>query len=173
MIERLQVWLESQLDPLTRRFEALQPRERVIVVAGGVAVLIGVLYFGILQPMSRASAKASARLEAARQVAIDLETVAVVVPRSGSAGRSAASGSLLSIVDQASKSPELGKPLSRLQPDGDTQVHAWVENVSFDNLMRWMYALQSRYGVAIESAEIERQPTAGEVNARLALVRGK
>ena len=79
--------------------------------------------------------------------------------------------SLLSAVDLASKDGTLSKPPSRLQPDGDTQVRVWVDEVQFDSLVRWVNELQTRYGVRVDSLDVERQPTAGLVNARLSLVR--
>jgi general secretion pathway protein M len=79
--------------------------------------------------------------------------------------------SLLSAVDQASKDGILGKPLSRINPDGEKQIRVWVEDTSFDALLRWMQDLQSRYGVRVDAVAIERRPAPGLVNARLTLVR--
>ena len=81
---------------------------------------------------------------------------------------------LLSAVDKAAKDPSLGgKAPTRMQPDGESQVRVWLEDVPFDALLRWMYGLQGHYGVRIDSVAIERRPTAGQVNARLSLVRAK
>ena len=55
--------------------------------------------------------------------------------------------------------------------DGETEVKIWFEDVPFDNLARWIGILQSRYGVSVSGAEIERRSSPGLVNARLSLVR--
>jgi general secretion pathway protein M len=163
--------LRPALEPLQARYEQLQPRERVMVA--GLIVVFGLLlpYLLLWKPFASARVAAEMRLQSQHQLALQLEHAAGIAPRL-TAQVAAPTGSLLTVVDQASKTGELGKPLSRLQPDGDTQVHAWVEDVDFDHLMQWLYGLQTRYGIRVDSLQIERQPTPGLVNARLTLVRG-
>ena len=97
---------------------------------------------------------------------------AEVISRGARGGGVIGSGvSLLSAVDQASKSGTLSKAPSRLQPDGENQVRVWLEDTQFDALLRWMLELQDNYGLKIEVVDIERQPTPGLVNARLSLTR--
>ncbi len=79
--------------------------------------------------------------------------------------------SLLTLIDQQGKSPELGKPPSRMQPEGDNEVKVWFEDVPFDALVRWMATLETRNGLQIAGAEIERRAVPGLVNARLTVTR--
>jgi general secretion pathway protein M len=149
----------------------LQPRERVIVIGGSILAALAFVYLAIWKPVELARHNGEKRLADAREIAVQLQRASSIVPRSAGA-QQLGGGSLLATVDQASKSGDLGKPLSRLSPEGDAQVRAWVEDVQFDSLMRWISSLQSRYGVRVDSVEIERQPTPGLVNARLSLVKG-
>ena len=82
-----------------------------------------------------------------------------------------ANQSLLSIVDQSRRASSLTKPPSRLQPEGDGIVRIWLEDVPFDALLRWLADLQLRYGVRVDSADIERESAPGLVNARVTLMR--
>jgi len=163
--------LDPLLAPLEAELAKLQPRERAIVAVGAVFVAFALVWFLICRPVFRAHARAEQELAAARSVATQLERAAALVPRSN-APAVASGGSLLSTVDESSKAAALGKTLTRLSPDGDSQVHAWLEGVSFDTLVRWMYALQSRYGLRIDSVDIEQQPTPGVVNGRITVVKG-
>ena len=79
--------------------------------------------------------------------------------------------SLLTLIDQQGKSPTLGKPPSRMQPEGENEVKVWFEDVPFDALLRWMAALETRNGVQIVGAEVERRAGPGLVNARLTVTR--
>jgi general secretion pathway protein M len=165
--------LLARLSPFIEQIDGelakLQPRERMIVVIGAIAAVLALIYVALWRPVTHARSANADRLAQAREVALQLERASGVVSHSNpSAG---GGGSLLSTVDEASKSGELGKPLTRLSPDGESQVRAWAEEVSFDALVRWMNLLQTRYGIRIDSVDVEQQPTAGVVNARLTLTR--
>lgn len=163
----------AQINPLRVRYEALQPREQTLVSIAAVMVIVALLYSAIWQPISRHRTQLAAELESARAVAGNLAQAEAdmrfAAPRSAPVVGSDVS--LLTAVDQAAKNGTLKKPPARLQPDGDNQARIWFEDVEFDVLLRWMSDLQSRYGVKIEVADIERQPTPGLVNARLAVIR--
>lgn len=156
-------------------FRALAPRERVMVSVCAVVVTITLLFVLIWDPLIRAHHQREQELTSARAMSQRLEDMAAIVQRVHSAdgGANAAnrSLSLLAAVDQSSKSGILSKPLTRLQPDGDKSVKVWVDDVAFDGLMRWIAELDHKYGVAVDSAEIERADTPGLVNAKLTLVR--
>ena len=166
--------LAQQLAPWRTRFEALQPREQLLVGIAGIVIAIAVIYAGIWQPFARARIRNAAELEAARAIANSLVVAQAEVQARGQRGGGPIVGadvSLLTAVDQASKNGTLTKPPSRLQPDGENQARVWLEDVQFDVLLRWMYELQNNYGLKIDVADIERQPTSGLVNARLSLTR--
>ncbi len=156
------------IDQAEGELAKLQPRERMLVGAAAVAVAILFVDMAIWRPAAHARSANAARLDDARQVAEQLERAAGLVPHTN-AGAQASGGSLMAIVDEASKSGELSKPLTRMSPDGDTQLRVWIEDVTFDSLTHWMYSLQTRYGVRVDSVDIEQQPTPGTVNARLTL----
>lgn len=155
-------------------FRSLAPRERLLVGVGGIVVAITILYLGIWEPLSKAHTKRAGDLAAAQTLAQRLEVIGATVQSAranGSAPVMNNGASLLSTIDQASKSGALGQPLSRIQPEGENEVKVWIEAVSFEALVRWMNELESRYGVSIKSADIEKNTLPGQVNARLSLVR--
>lgn len=167
--------IEQRLAPLRARYEALQPREQIFVGAAAGVVALALIYLAIWTPLAAARRHAESDLTATRELAQRLETIGAAL---GPAQNTGAKGplvsrdaSLLSAVDLASKNGTLPKPPSRLQPDGDNQVRVWIDEVQFDALVRWINELQTRYGVRVDSLDLERQPAEGIVNARLALVR--
>jgi general secretion pathway protein M len=165
--------LLARVNPLFDQAESelakLQPRERALVGAAAIAAVILFIDMAIWRPAAHARSNGEARLADARQVAEQLERAAALAPHGGPGAVAAGDGSLMSIVDSAAKSGELSKPLTRMSPDGDTQLRVWLEDVTFDSLTHWMYSLQTRYGVRVDSVDIEQQPTPGLVNARLTL----
>jgi general secretion pathway protein M len=74
-------------------------------------------------------------------------------------------------VDLSARAGTLSKPPSRIQPEGEREVRVWLEAVSFDSLLRWIGELETRYGIQVQTADIERAERPGLVDARLTLVR--
>jgi general secretion pathway protein M len=165
---------QQRAEPLLERYRELQPRERVIVAAGAVVVALTLIYLVLWEPFANARAKQTAALADERALAERLETIATAMDKARASGVGAIQGreqSLLTLIDQQGKSSELGRPPARLQPEGDNEVKVWFEDVPFDALVRWMATLESRYGVQIAGADIERRAGAGLVNARLTVTR--
>lgn len=165
--------MNAALTQLQEWFRSLAPRERLLVSVGGVVVTITVLYLGIWEPLSKAHSKREMDLAAAQALAQRLEVIAGSVQRAQGAGGVVVdtSASLLSTVDQVSKSGTLGKPLTRIQPEGDHEVKIWIDEVSFEALVRWISELEGKYGISIQTADLDRGTLPGQVNARLSLVR--
>lgn len=166
--------MNAVITQLQEWFRGLAARERLLVSIGGVVVLVTILYLGIWEPLNKAHTKREADLAAAQALAQRLEVIAATLQKtqaSGGGAAIAAGASLLSIVDQASKDGTLGKPLSRIQPEGDNEVKVWIDGVSFEALVRWINELESRYGISIQTADVERDTLPGQVNARLSVVR--
>jgi general secretion pathway protein M len=170
----LEAQLSRQLAPLRARYEALPAREQRLVVVAGAALAVFLLYLVLWEPPALIRAHRAQELAQARAFAQRLEEIGAEVQRARPPGATASRHdvALLTAVDQATKDGTLGKPPARMQPDGDTQVRVWFEGVPFDQLLRWIFNLQSRYGIRVDSLDIERQATPGTVNARLTLVRG-
>lgn len=161
-VERFRVWWATLVD-----------RERRVIALGGGALGLIVLYLAVWEPLTGATHRLEVDLQAARALAVQLESLALLAPRAaGSAPQAGAGQSLLSIIDTTRKSSAVTKPPSRLQPDGEDTVRVWLEDVPFDGLLRWLGDLHARYGVRVDNADIERESGPGLVNARLTLVRG-
>lgn len=79
--------------------------------------------------------------------------------------------SLLAAIDQSTRGGVLTKPPERMQPEGEREVRVWFDDVPFDSLVRWVALLQTQYGVTVQMLDIEAQPGAGLVDARLSLTR--
>lgn len=163
--------MKNQIERLRSALLALAPRERVMVLTGAVVVLVTLLYLLVWEPLTSAHQQRAEGLQRARTLSVRIEQAAAQI-KAGGTGRSVdRNQSLVTAVDQTSRSPTLGKAPSRLQPEGDREVKIWFEDVPFANLLRWLQDLETRYGITASSAEIERGGAPGLVSARLTLVR--
>ena len=162
--------MKPYLEQLRAWWSALAPREQRIVGAGGVALAVILLYLAVWEPLGKARHSRERELADARALAAQIETLGAN-RGAAPAALSGAGQSLLAVVDQSRRTSAITKPPSRLQPEGDTTVRIWLEDVPFDALVRWLNELQTRYGVRVDNADIERQSGPGLVNARLTLMR--
>lgn len=166
--------MNAYLERFRAWWSGLADRERLALSLGSAVLALAVAYLTVWEPLNQARARRVAELDEARAIAVLLETLAAEVQRARGAGSAiqGAGQSLLAVVDQSRKASALTKPPSRLQPEGEATVRIWLEDVPFDALLRWLNDLQTRYGVRVDNADIERESGSGLVNARLTLVRG-
>ena len=165
------------MNQLQQWFEGLAPRERVMVGGAGVFVAVALFYTVIWSPLNAALADARSRVvseanEARWMLGVRNEAQAL---RAAGADRQPAGGneSLLSIVDTTSRANQLGGAVTQIQPQNDDKATVSLENAGFDQMMYWLDSLQSQYGITVSEATVSRDSqTAGEVDARLTLLRG-
>lgn len=156
-------------------FLNLSLRERVMVAGAGLTVLGFVLYSLVWSPLLASNAALSQRVTAQRAELAWMRNAAVEVQRlrAGMApGRSAPATattgtSLLSHIAATARTRHLDGALSRIQPDGDTGVRLWLDNVPFDQMLSWLDGLAREQGVVIHRLSLERQTTPGRVDARI------
>ncbi|BCO31810.1 hypothetical protein TspCOW1_19130 [Thiohalobacter sp. COW1] len=155
-------------------FLSLAPRERAIVAAGAAVLLLLVLWLWLWEPLAQ-------RVEELEQgVAVQEEDLAWMqqaaaeitqLRRSGGAGGAGGlqGRSLLTVVDQATRTAGLNTGLKRIEPEGQARVRVQFEQIAFDDFMRWLDGLQRQYGVFTQTITIEREEAPGRVNIRLTL----
>lgn len=152
-------------------FAELQPRERMLVIAGAVAAGLLFFYAAVWDPLvSGASAKAVAVEEQQKLLAWMQQAAADVKrlrPASAAPAQIPGGQSLLGIIDQTSKSEGLGVAVKRVKPEGENKVGVWMEEASFDDMVRWIENLHRTYGVQVENITIDRKNMPGKVDARI------
>jgi general secretion pathway protein M len=171
--DSLREQLEAQLAPLRARYEALQQREQLFVIAAGVVIALALVYSLVWQPFALARTRNLQALEDARDVAKTLAVAEAEVRASHPLNAPAIDRSMAldAAVEQASRNGTLPKALTSLQREGNNQVRVLIEGVPFDAATRWIYDLQTRYGMQVDVADLERQDAPGVINLRLSLSR--
>lgn len=159
---------------LRNRFNALQPRERWIIVVGAALVLIVGLYIGVVAPFY---SLVNARIERVAQKEADLAWMASVAgdlaalasqnpPPAVPGGES-----LVVLIDHAARECGLSSALTGQTPNGPSSIQVRLEGAEFDKLVLCLGNLQQLHAVNIDSARIDRTGQPGLVNAYLVLNR--
>ena len=152
-------------------FAALEMRERVMVVACAIVVVIAALFLGVWEPLVKSRGDRLEALDRARSLSDRIEHAAILAGNSNQASAPGGNASLLAAIDQSSKQEPMNKAPSRIQPQGDREVRVWFEDVSFDASVQWLARLQTQYGIQVQSLDIEPESAPGRVKFRASLVR--
>lgn len=158
------------MQKITLWFHSLKPRERYIVVGGGVLVVLVAVYVLALAPFYRALDSAAARV--ARKQG-DLAWLQSVTPEfltlsANAPPPAAASGeSLVVLIDRAARECGLGESLTGQTPNGDSGIRVRLEGAAFDVLVTCIGNLERVHAVHIETAQFDRTAKPGLVNASL------
>ncbi|MDJ0927709.1 MAG: type II secretion system protein GspM [Gammaproteobacteria bacterium] len=163
------------MDALRDWFSDLAPRERLLVSAAAVLLVLAIVVLGAVRPLNSKAAR-NAEIVADREALLaELDEVAARLgPQRGGGNPVAASGgqSLVLIVDRTTRGRGLAEFLTRNQPDGDNKIRLRFERAPFDTLIEWLVELQVRHGLSAQSANIDKAPDRGRVNCNLVLTRG-
>jgi general secretion pathway protein M len=156
------------------RLNALQPRERMIVIGGAVLVLVTALYIFGLGPLYAAVSSQAKRVEQKegdlawmRSVAAEVAMLSATNPsRPGPSNES-----MVVLIDRAARECGLSSSLTGQTPNGEHGIRVRLEAAEFDKIMVCLGTLQQVHGVDVESATIDRTGKPGFVNANLVLTR--
>lgn len=161
------------IEQLRERFLALQPRERWLVGAAGAIVIVALLFLLIWEPLHGSVKRLRSDVADMQQLIAELaQARSLVLAGRGGAGVIQGQGrSLLAIADQTGKENGLGSAITRMQPEGDSNVRVWLEQADYGAMMRWIHVLETSYGIAVTEAAIDREAQPGLVRARLGLIR--
>ncbi len=161
-------------DVVSAWWEALEVRERRILVMGSLALagLLGTFLFWL--PLEERLALAEERLAERADTLGWMRRSADQVRRLRAAGAGvrtmkSTGESLLSLGDRTARENGLGEALQRVEPEGADRVRFQFEKVSFDALLGWLAKLENRFGVRVVQLSIEKETTPGQVRARLVL----
>lgn len=156
------------------RLNALQPRERIIVIGGAILVLVTAVYMFGLAPLYAAVNAQAKRVEQKegdlawmRSVAGEVAMLSASAPsRPGPSNES-----LVVLIDRAARECGLGSSLTGQTPNGERGIRVRLEGAEFDKIMVCLGTLQQVHAVDVESATIDRTGKPGLVNANLVLTR--
>jgi general secretion pathway protein M len=163
------------MNDLRQWVSGLAPRERNLVYLAAGLVLVALLYFVLVLPLTTASSRRAARIE---QKSTDLAWMRQVAPQvaaaaaAGGAASPGSSESLVVLVDRTGRQAGLGNAIRDQSPSGDLGLRLRLESAPFDVLVTWLANLQQQYGVSVDAATIDATGAPGLVNASITLAHG-
>lgn len=147
------------MNALGEKLAGLSPRERVMVVAGGIAALAIVLYAWVWQPWQTELERLRDRVPAKRETLAWMQAQAERIEALRARSEQAPSTSglpLLTLVERSANQVDMREVITRMSPGEEAdQVRVWVDDVAFDRWLRWVDALGGS-GIEVAEANIDR-----------------
>ncbi len=147
-------------------YEQLGERDRLALRMLGWFGSAVVLYFLTIAPLVAHVESAARRLEGERSLLAWLQSHEAEAG-SGAPASSARDEPLATVVN--STADQEGLSIRRYEPAGDDGVRLWMEAVSFNALVKWLFVLEGSHGIRASEFTIERQDEPGKVSVRITL----
>ncbi|MCL1147813.1 type II secretion system protein M [Shewanella marinintestina] len=139
-------------------------REKQMVSACGVVLVIGILYWGVWTPIANSEDEAQRNLEGQQSTLNYVKQTANRIAGLKQSGSSNAfRGSLSAAVNQTAGA--FGLEITRMQPQGN-KIQVWMDEVPFDTLLNYLNELVQNKGLSLESLDLAESDTPGYVNVR-------
>jgi general secretion pathway protein M len=157
-------------------FDALEPRERLIVAIGALIVAMGLIYAMAWAPLDRKHDRLKTDVENWQRSIAALKPLRDSLAAGGQSGPIAVIGSQQSpiiIVDQTLRSRGLDRYRQRSQPTSNNGIRIDFENVAFDELVLWLGDLSEQYAMHVQAGSFGTNSRVGpgRINASLTLER--
>jgi len=165
----------KQLEELQHWYQGLQQRERLLVLAASVVIVVTLFYLIIWEPVHKSLEEQTQKYQSQQGILQWMQNAATEVnalKASGSANKRTSSNQPVTLLVEKSATTAGLKPyLSKLESTSDKGARVTIEAASFDQLLLWLNTLQTKYGISITSANLDRDDKPGAVNARMTLNR--
>lgn len=144
-------------------WRGLQKREQQLLSVAAVVCAIGLFYALVWQPLqqNRSSQQLAAQTAEEQLVWLKARLPQLAAAPAGSGGN------LNDKVAQSSRQFDI--KVSRMQPKNE-QLDLMLEDLPFENLLRWLAHLQAEQGVQLVQLEVSETDNAGVVRVRRLLL---
>lgn len=159
-------------------FDTLEARERIFVGVGTAVVVVVIVYGLLWAPVARKHAALQADVAMWQSSLADLRVLAAstgTAPAAATTPTPARNNqSPIIVVDQTLRSRGLDRYRRSSRPTTSNGIRVEFEDVSYDELVRWLGDLSQQYGMHVQASSFtpgSQGSEAGRVNANLTLER--
>jgi general secretion pathway protein M len=154
------------------------PRERVLLGAGTLFILLALAWAMVWHPMTARQAALESRLTTQQRTLVQLQQAQALRGAHDRKSQTDAGSSppgqnesLAVVVDRGMRMGGLAAAIRSIQPAGEKQLTITLEQAPFDLLVAWLEQAGNEQGVGVVEASMDRGNAEGSVNARLTVQR--
>ncbi|MCL6268747.1 type II secretion system protein M [Sansalvadorimonas sp. 2012CJ34-2] len=147
-------------------WNGLSSRERQLVFVGGIALIIWLVFFGVMRPVMEAEHDARAQLSSSQSQLAEVEAIAGEILALRDAGVTSTGGAADQPLDTLiSRSAALEKITLKGINQQNNSLLVRVEKTPFIKLMSWFRALET-LGLSVDSLQVLRTDKPGVVEVQ-------
>jgi len=152
----------------------LNPRERLIVVGGGLVLFVVGIYLFAWEPLLEKQQALNSSIKSQQGLHDWMLRSAAEVKSLKGSGRHKTlnAGAMQSVINRTAKTALPGAVIKRIEKNRQQGIQVWIEQVAFDDMVKWLGNLQQGKGIRVASMVSERTNQVGRVNVRLVLKAG-
>ena len=159
--------MKELIEKIKAQLEHLNSRERIMVSAAAVAVLVFLPYQFIWVPIVDGVADKRSIVEKKESDLIWMQSKVGEAQRlSRSEPTSAAKGKSLYGIIESTAQQKFGADL-QIQQEGNKGIRIQIKQASFDNIMFWLDDLQFRHKITIKDFKVDSTKEVGNVRASI------
>lgn len=167
----------KQLDAISAWYDSLQARERQMVIATSIAIVVTLFYIMLWEPLHKGLQEEQRLHENNTNILAWMKQAAVEVRSLRASGiratRKNSSSPVSLVLEQTVNTAGLKKNLSKLESSGKNSARVVLDGVAFNQLMLWLNTVEQNFGIKASSVNIEKTDKPGLANARLSFSRGE
>ncbi|MGR5235854.1 type II secretion system protein M [Vibrio alfacsensis] len=163
--------MKNLISPVQAWWSSISQREQRLVMGCGAIAAVGLIYWGILQPMNQRAELAQSRIQSEKQLLNWVQDKADdITALRQSGGVSFSNQPLNQVVSSSARRYKV--ELIRVQPRNDS-VQVWIKPLAFNQMVDWLRYLKEQQGIEVEFLDIDRTEQAGMIDVnRLQFKRG-
>lgn len=150
-----------RMQQLQSWWQSLQKREQQLVLGAGVTLALATFYWLLWAPLHLNYQSQQVQLQQVSQQLLQVSTFPVV------STQTKVQGSLTDIISSSARAHKI--QVSRMQPQNE-QMQVMLNDISFDQLLTWLHALQYQHNVSIVQLDLAVADAPGMVRVRRLLV---
>jgi len=160
------------MSALANWWQGLQARERLLLLVGAGAIVATLYWLALVEPLAAREARLVKSIAAERETQ---QWLTAQRPRLGTMGADAGrerlpdGASLLAAINDSAAASGVAAQLTRVTPAGARGATLGFAGVPYASFMRWLLAVDTRYGANVDRIRLERADTPGVVNVELSL----
>lgn len=163
--------MKNQIVQVSAWWGSISRREQRLVSVCAALLMVGILYWGLLQPLNIRTDQARASITSEQQLLNWVRKKAdniVQLRRQG--GLVVSNQPFNQILTESTRRFKI--ELIRIQPKGD-MLQVWVQPLPFSQMLDWIAYLKEKHGIRVEFMDISRGDKSGLVEVkRLQFARG-
>ncbi len=166
--------IDQLLAPIRLKLDELEPRERIIVIAGSIGLAIMLFYLIIWEPITSRYEYQLSQHDSQRQLYSWMQEAGEEIRSlSASGGKNISrfkNHSISSLADRSAATSGVKVSIEKMT-QSKKGVKIQLKSANFDRIVIWLNDLETKYGIIASKVKVETSKIKGAVNASILLER--